>query len=173
MKFITFLLIGLMSYLTPSYTSVAKESSNEHQFTVYLVRHAEKILEQKNPPLTSCGIERAEQLALMLEQANIKAIYSTEFTRTEQTAAPLANKLNLEVQPYSPRDLKSFAEKITQEKQNVVIVGHSNTTPQLTAFIANTPVKDITEKEYQMLYQVHFSGNKAQLTLLKQPLICQ
>lgn len=177
MKFITFLLIGLMGFLSPSYSAVAKEnvkeSANEHQFTVYLVRHAEKILEQKNPPLTACGLKRAEQLSLMLEQANIKKVYSTEFIRTEQTAAPLANKLNLKVLSYSPRDLKLFAAQIKQEKQNVLIVGHSNTTPQLTAFIANTPVKDITEKEYQMLYQVHFNGEQTQLTLLKQPLTCQ
>lgn len=173
MKFIIFLLIGLMGFLLPSDTAFANKNNQEHQFTVYLVRHAEKVLEPKNPPLTHCGVKRAEQLALILEQANIKAIYSTEFTRTEQTAAPLENKLNLKVQPYSPRDLESFAEKIKQEKQNVVIVGHSNTTPQLTALIANTPVEDITEKEYQMLYQVHFSGTKTQLTLLKQPLTCQ
>lgn len=173
MKFTTFLQIGLMSFLLPNYTVIANDSDSEHQFTVYLVRHAEKVLEQKNPPLTPCGLKRAEQLAVILEQANIKAIYSTEFTRTEQTAAPLANKLNLEVQPYSPRKLESFAAKIKQEKQNVVIVGHSNTTPQLTAFVANTLVKNITEKEYQMLYQVKFSGGNAQLTLLKQPLSCQ
>ncbi|MDG1753327.1 MAG: phosphoglycerate mutase family protein [Thalassotalea sp.] len=173
MKFITFLQLGLVSFLLPSYTALANEYNGEHKFTVYLVRHAEKVLEQKNPPLTSCGIKRAEQLSLMLEQADIKAIYSTEFTRTEQTATPLANKFNLKVQPYSPRDLKSFATQIKQEKQNVVIVGHSNTTPQLTAFLANTPVEDITEEEYQMLYQVHFNGDNTQLTLLKQPLSCQ
>ncbi len=173
MKFITLLLIGLMGFLLPSYTALANENSKEHQFTVYLVRHAEKVLEQKNPPLTSCGIKRAEQLSLMLEQADIKTIYSTEFTRTKQTAAPLARKLKKTVQPYSPRDLKTFAAQIKQEQRNVLIVGHSNTTPQLTALIANTSVEDITEKEYQMLYQVHFSGDNAQLTLLKQPLSCQ
>jgi broad specificity phosphatase PhoE len=170
MKFIILSLISLMSFFLPVQTVSA---NTDNQFTVYLVRHAEKLLDRKNPPLTPCGIRRAEQLSVMLEKANIKAIYSTEFIRTEQTAAPLAKKLALTVQPYSPRDLEKFATQIKNKKQNVVIVGHSNTTPQLTALISSEEVKDITEKEYQMLYQIHFSNKKSKLTLLKQPLVCQ
>lgn len=170
MKFIILSLISLMSFFLPVQTVSA---NTDNQFTVYLVRHAEKLLDRKNPPLTQCGIARAEQLSVMLEKTNIKAIYSTEFIRTEQTAAPLAKKLALTVQPYSPRDLEKFATQIKNKKQNVVIVGHSNTTPQLTALISSEEVKDITEKEYQMLYQIHFSNKKSKLTLLKQPLVCQ
>ncbi|GAA6204595.1 MULTISPECIES: phosphoglycerate mutase family protein [Thalassotalea] len=173
MKFFTFTLVTLMSFLIFTTPVVANDTNSEQQFTVYLVRHAEKVLTQKNPPLTPCGVKRAEQLSVMLEQAKIKTIYSTKFVRTEQTAAPLAKKLNIQVQSYSPRDLKAFASKIKQAKNNTVIVGHSNTTPQLTALIANTLVKEITEQEYQMLYQVQFTGDNAQLTLLKQPLSCQ
>jgi phosphohistidine phosphatase SixA len=173
MKFITFILVGLMSFLLFPSQAKADVNNSEPQFTVYLVRHAEKVLTQKNPLLTPCGIKRAEQLSVMLEQANIQTIYSTEFVRTEQTAAPLAQKLNIQVQGYSPRDLKAFANKIKAERKNAVIVGHSNTTPQLTALVANTLVKEITEQEYQMLYQVQFTGDNAQLTLLKQPLSCQ
>ena len=172
MKYITFILVALMSFLLLPSKAKADSNNNESQFTVYLVRHAEKVLTQKNPPLTPCGIKRAEQLSVMLEQAHIKTIYSTKFARTEQTAAPLAQKLNIQVQSYSPRDLKAFANKIKLEKKNTVIVGHSNTTPQLTALVANTLVKEITEQEYQMLYQVQFTGDNAQLTLLKQPLSC-
>ncbi|MDO6445207.1 histidine phosphatase family protein [Colwellia sp. 1_MG-2023] len=173
MKLITFALLGLMSFLLLTVQAKANKNSSEPQFTVYLVRHAEKVLTQKNPPLTPCGIKRAEQLSVMLEQANIATIYSTEFVRTEQTAAPLAQKLNIPVQSYSPKDLAGFAKQVKQEKKNTVIVGHSNTTPQLTSFIANTLVNEITEQEYQMLYQVQFTGDKAQLTLLKQPLSCE
>ncbi len=173
MKFITLTTLSLVSFLLTFNLPSANAATNDEAFTVYLVRHAEKVLDQKNPPLTSCGVKRAEQLAVMLEQADLKSIYSTQYTRTEQTAAPLAKKLGFTVKPYSPRDLATFSQQIKQQKSNVLIVGHSNTSPQLTALIANTQVENITEKEYQMLYQVHFSSGKAHLTVLKQPWTCQ
>ncbi len=173
MKFMTGILISLLSFLIFISPVSAKANNSDEKFTIYLVRHAEKVLEQKNPPLTACGIERAKQLASMLEQAEIKTIYSTQYTRTEETAQPLAAKLNLSVKSYSPKDLAIFAKQAKSENSNMLIVGHSNTTPQLTALIANTEVKDITEKEYQMLYQVHFNGEQAHLTILKQPFTCQ
>lgn len=164
-------LTSLMSFLLPSFTAFSNDNE-QSQFTVYLVRHAEKLLTQKNPPLTACGQKRAEQLATLLEQAKIQSIYSTEYTRTQQTAEPLANKLNIEVQSYAPQNLALIAGLLLKAEENVLVVGHSNTTPQLAALIANTKVADISEKEYQMLYQVNFVNGKAQLTLLKQPLNC-
>lgn len=146
--------------------------AGDGDFTVYLVRHGEKQLDSKNPALTKCGTKRASQLATTLEQANIEAVFSTSYKRTEQTAKPLADTLSLSVQPYSPRDLKTFAQQIKQQKQNVLIVGHSNTTPQLAGFISHQTVEPITEKEYQMLYQVDFRNGVPKLIVLKQPLTC-
>lgn len=171
MKFIM-ITLSLMGILLVSPT-ISANAQSEQTFTIYLVRHAEKKAAQKNPPLTACGLKRAEQLAKILEQANIKQIYSTQTLRTEQTATPLAKQLSLGIIPYSADDLSFFAEQVKNTQKNTLIVGHSNTTPQLTALVAKTPVAAITEAEYQMLYQVHFQGNNAQLTLLKQPLVCQ
>ena len=171
MKFVI-LILSFVGFLALSPISLAN-TENEQTYTIYLVRHAEKQAEQKNPPLTACGIKRAEQLATILEQANIKQVYSTQTLRTEQTAAPLAKQLSLGIISYSADDLSLFAQQVKNAQINTLIVGHSNTTPQLTALVASTPVADITEAEYQMLYQVHFQGNNAQLTLLKQPLVCQ
>ncbi|MGB1198634.1 MAG: phosphoglycerate mutase family protein [Thalassotalea sp.] len=171
MKIIMFGMLALMSFLSFTTESFASNTGNE-QFTIYLVRHAEKLTDQKNPPLTTCGVKRAQQLATTLEQAKITQIYSTQTQRTEQTAAPLATQLSLNVISYSAKDLAAFSQQIKSTRKNTLIVGHSNTTPQLTALIANTPVDDITEAEYQMLYQVHFQNETAKLTLLKQPLSC-
>ncbi len=173
MKLITIAFIKSLLLVTLMNCLFSFHSHANDSFSVYLVRHAEKQLDVKNPPLTQCGQQRAEQLALMLEKANITHIYSTQYTRTEQTAAPLAKQLNLTVKSYSPSDLETFAAKIKQAKKTSLIVGHSNTTPELTALIANTSVESITEQEYQMLYQVTFTGEQAQLAILKQPLTCQ
>ena len=151
----------------------AASTMNDKSFTIYLVRHAEKAVNQKNPPLTSCGINRSKQLAVILEQADVKTIYSTRTQRTEQTAAPLATQQHIAVTHYSASDLAAFSKQLITAGENALVVGHSNTTPQLAALVAKRPVKEITEAEYQMLYQIHFQGSVATLTRLKQPLTCQ
>lgn len=141
-------------------------------FTLYLVRHAEKQADSKDPHLTQCGEERAKQLATLLSTANIKSVYSTNYQRTMSTAAPLSNKQEIAIKNYNPRQLEQFALHLKQQKENTLIVGHSNTTPQLTQLLSEQEVDNLTEKEYQMLYQVQFIEGKSQLTLFKQPLSC-
>lgn len=141
-------------------------------FTLYLVRHAEKQADTKNPPLTECGKERAKQLATLLSTANIKSIYSTSYQRTMSTAAPLSNNKKIAIKNYDPRQLEQFALHLKQHKENALIVGHSNTTPQLTNLLNDQKVDAMDEKYYQALYQVQFNAGKAQLTSLKQPLSC-
>lgn len=142
-------------------------------FTIYLVRHAEKQAETKNPPLTLCGKERAKQLATILSTANIKTIYSTRYQRTMSTASPLSTKQSIAIKNYDPRKLEQFALHIKLHKENALIVGHSNTTPQLTNLLGDIKVKDMDEKDYQVLYQVHFQAGLPHVTQLKQPLSCK
>src|SRR4051812_14663267 len=59
--------------------------------TLFLVRHAEKASDGGNDPgLSAAGQQRAQALARMLKDAGIAAIFTTEFKRTQATAAPLA-----------------------------------------------------------------------------------
>ncbi|KGJ97304.1 Phosphoglycerate mutase [Colwellia psychrerythraea] len=141
-------------------------------FTLYLVRHAEKETENKNPALTQCGKERARQLAVLLSTANIKSIYSTSYQRTLSTAAPLSNKKNIAIKNYDPKQLEQLSLHLKQRKENALIVGHSNTTPQLTQLLSQQEVVNISEKEYQRLYQVQFIEGNTLLTQLKQPHSC-
>jgi len=172
MKIFIYSLIIFMGFLPLMNKTLALEPTASTNKTIYLVRHAEKQLDKRDPALTACGTQRAKQLATMLEEAGIEKVYSTNYQRTKQTAAPLAQKLNLEVNEYDPRKLAEFSKQVKKEQGSLLIVGHSNTTPQLTALVANTVVKPITEKEYQMLYQITFINERPQLTLLKQPLTC-
>ncbi len=142
-------------------------------FTLYLVRHAEKQVDTKNPTLTQCGKERAKQLATLLSTADIKSIYSTSYQRTMSTAAPLSNMQKVAIKNYDPRQLEQFALHLKQRKENALIVGHSNTTPQLTNLLSDKKVDAMSEKDYQELYQVHFNTDTPQLTRLKQPLSCK
>tara|TARA_B110000438_G_scaffold303795_1_gene367477 strand:+ start:5670 stop:6191 length:522 start_codon:yes stop_codon:yes gene_type:complete len=145
----------------------------EDSFSIYLVRHAEKQAVKEDPKLTPCGKRRANQIASILEHTKIKRVYSTAYQRTMATAAPFAKQQKLAIKQYSPAKLTQFAQQLLNQKENVLVVGHSNTTPQLSALLSELDVPNITEKEYRNLYQVQVSNSGKTLTLLTQPLTCR
>lgn len=141
--------------LPMSKNASAKMKAEPAAIEVFLVRHAEKILDVRDPDLTQEGQVRAELLADMLSDANITHIHSSDYKRTRQTAAPLAKKLGLEVKLYDPRDLPAMAEALKTQSGRHLVVGHSNTTPQLTQLLGGDGEGPIVEAtEYNRLYYV-------------------
>ncbi|MEL6658002.1 MAG: phosphoglycerate mutase family protein [Bacteroidota bacterium] len=136
------------------------------QGTIFLVRHAEK-QEGDDPALTEAGQARAQSLARMLEAVQVDAIFSTDYQRTQQTAAPLAEQKALDVQSYDPRKLPEFAEQLRTDYagKTVVVVGHSNSTPTLTGLIDGTKAHDkFDESDYGNIMLVQLSSNGAAKT---------
>lgn len=121
---------------------------------VYLVRHAEKATQPANDPdLTDTGKERAQDLAALLADKNIKAIYSTNYRRTRLTAAPLAEKRKLEVLTYKPDSAAKIVTGAFQSKTNTLIVGHSNTLiPTLKSLGLNPGIEQISDNDYDNLF---------------------
>lgn len=127
--------------------------------TYYLVRHAEKLKDVPDPGLTEAGHERAQDLAQRLADANITKIYSSDYVRTRLTAKPLAENLGIELTLYDPRDLPGLAERLLSETGQIVVAGHSNTTPQLAELLGAEPGEPIIEEtEYNRLYVVTRTG---------------
>ena len=122
---------------------------------VFLVRHAEKTDAGKDPELSEDGKKRTTDLAETLKSAKIDHVYSTDFIRTRETAAPVAKEFGVEVEKYDPKDLPGFAKKLKETGGRVLVVGHSNTTPELTKLLGGDPGTEINEKgEYDRLYVV-------------------
>lgn len=124
---------------------------------VYLVRHAEKVEpypdDPDDPPLTAAGRERAQELARTLADAGITRILSSDYRRTRETAAPLADLLGLEVELYDPRALEDVAVRLAGTGERVLVVGHSNTTPHLVELLGGEPGPPIDEaREHDRLY---------------------
>jgi len=140
--------------------------------TVYLVRHAEKEPNQGNPSLTRCGLVRSYQLATLLEEAKIEAIYSTSTLRTMATANPVASNQKIVIENYAPDKLMPLALKVRESVKNSLIVGHSNTTPALVEVLTGQTVEPMSDNDYQYLYQIQFIDGQTYLTTLKQPLTC-
>lgn len=128
--------------------------------TVIVVRHAEKAAEPAtDPPLTAAGVARAEALAELLKAVPVRAVVSTDFARTRSTAAPLAARLGLTTQLVDARardHARSVAEGIMARHrgETVVVVGHSNTVPDIVAALGAPKPAPICDAEYDNLYVV-------------------
>lgn len=100
--------------------------------TFYFIRHAEKDRtdpENRDPELSQKGLGRAMHWAEILNQANIDAVYSTDYDRTKMTAQPMVVKNDLVMQFYDPSAINVEEFKANNLGKNVLVVGHSNTTP--------------------------------------------
>ena len=120
---------------------------------IYLVRHGEKLAGQ-DPELSPRGQERARHVAAILRRAGITAIFSSKTVRTQQTAAPLAQQTGLSVQLYDPLAPKALVEQVRGLSGAVVVVGHSNTLPELVRLFGGAPGADIADDEFDRLYQL-------------------
>jgi len=103
--------------------------------TFYLIRHSEKDRSDStnpDPELNQNGLDRAIKWAEVFDPVDLDAIYSTNYERTTMTAAPTSVKKNIDVAFYDPRniDAEGFIEE--NKGKNVLVVGHSNTTPMFT-----------------------------------------
>ncbi len=133
---------------------MALVSSQSHSYSVYLARHAEKQV-GNNPSLTKEGKDRAKQLAYLLEHVDVAYVYSTQYLRTEETAQPTAELHSLPIKSYDPRQLAEFAEKLKTLDGHVLVIGHSNTTPQLVSLLTGEKLKDLSEHDYGDVFQVN------------------
>ncbi|MCC2607674.1 phosphoglycerate mutase family protein [Planctobacterium marinum] len=127
---------------------------------LWLVRHMEKQRDgSKDPQLTEKGWNQANKLKDLLLDKGIQAVYATNYQRTQQTAEPIAKALGLDVIQYDPKNLKDFAEKLKASGQKALVVGHSNTTPELAFHLTGLSQKDIDEDEYnRTLFSIYLNS---------------
>lgn len=142
--------------------SCSKGPAQSDSYTIYLVRHAEKVLDKsRDPALTPQGQARASRLAEMLSDEGVLDIYSSDYIRTRASAAPLSEQLGIDIVLYDPRDLSALAETLIAGERTALVVGHSNTTPQLAEILGADPGAPIIEAtEYDRLYKIVLRGER-------------
>lgn len=131
---------------------------------VFVVRHAERAdgagappqagTMANDPPLSAAGTERAKRLGAMLASAGVKYIFTTEFARTRLTAAPLADAVQLKATVVSSKDLDGLARQVRSATGNVLVVGHSNTVPELLKQLGVQAAISIADNEYANLFVI-------------------
>jgi 2,3-bisphosphoglycerate-dependent phosphoglycerate mutase len=130
--------------------------------TIIFVRHAEKAaMPEADPGLNDAGVRRVTELTRQLVDADVvagvDAIYATPFLRSQETARPVADALDLPINTYDAADTELVLETILKNHKGkiILIVGHSNTVPVLIANLgASKKVPPIHEDEYDNIYIV-------------------
>jgi len=132
--------------------------------TYYLIRHAEKDrtnTTNKNPNLNSNGVIRAEKWAKHFENIVLDAVYSTDYNRTQQTAAPTAKSKDLIVQSYNSSKMYDSIFKKNTKGKTVLVVGHSDTTPVFANIIlGQKKYKNMEDNDNASLYIVTVFNDK-------------
>lgn len=140
-------------------------SRDRNEVSFIVVRHAEKASDDpEDPALTAAGRERAARLAVLLAEEPITAVYATEFRRTQQTALPTANQNHMHVIRYFSKGPASelAAQWLRQHRQGgVLIVGHSNTVPEIVGVLSGQNVEPIPDNQFNRLYRVDIDANGA------------
>lgn len=156
---------GLWILLLTLLTSCADE--NDSTTTYYLIRHAEKERGPDagdDPALTATGKERADFWATYFMAKKIDAVYSTNTLRTRATAAPTAEEFGLSIFDYNPKDLYSAQFQKETAGLNVLIVGHSDTTPEfVNKIIGRSRFSPINDAEYGTVYRVVVNDGKSEV----------
>jgi len=139
---------------------------------VFLVRHAEPedVPGNEDPGLSEAGRQRAAALRDKLRDAEITAIFTSPFLRTQESAAPIAEELAV-----SPRRIgfvrginQHIADLATAVRNHrgtaVLVVGHGDTVPAVIRRLGGPALKDLCETTFDVLFTVELKGGAAQLT---------
>jgi 2,3-bisphosphoglycerate-dependent phosphoglycerate mutase len=130
---ITFVILMALTF------SVAPSRAQEKEATtIILARHAEENRLLDAIPLTDQGTVRAKELARILKEVKIDAIYSTNTLRTKSSASPVAEAKGLSINFYDYKiytDLQPFVDGLLKKYQGktVLIVGHSDDVPAMVS----------------------------------------
>lgn len=124
--------------------------------TVLLVRHAQKQDASSDPPLSEAGAARAKDLASLLQGAGVTAIYTTQYRRTIDTAAPLAKATGVEPVVVPGKETASLVERLRASTPDdlILVVGHSNTIPEILSALGCKEVVAIADDQYDDLFVV-------------------
>lgn len=137
----------------------AAQASATDTVVVYLARHAEKLDDSRDPPLSELGQQRALELARLLTDAGVTHAWSTDYQRTRATAQPTAAARGLTVRPYDANNLAGFAAELLATPGRHLVVGHSNTTPALVRALGGNGGNLIGDLEYDRLYVLTKAGS--------------
>ena len=120
--------------------------------TVVLVRHTERD-PSGSDALSAKGKKRAALLVQMFRESGVTAIFTSQFNRTKLTAAPLAQVLGITAKEIAS-DLIAARAQILAAGALPIVVGHSDTVPELIRALGGPADIEIEETEFDHMFVV-------------------
>jgi len=126
------------------------------QEAVYVVRHAERLDQSADSVLSPEGVGRSHKLRDLLREAGITHIFTSELRRTIDTAKPLAEALKVTPQALPAADVAALASRLASlgAHDRALVVGHSNTVPQILRALKVDTAVVINDSDYDNLFIV-------------------
>ena len=69
---------------------------------------------------------------------------------------------------YDPRDQAVLVGRLLARQDNTLVVGHSNTIPELARLLCECAIADMEETEYDRLIVISIDGKEVQVRTLNQ-----
>ena len=130
------------------------------------MRHLHTPAGAKDPDLTPEGKRYAERLAEQLPSAGLTAVYVSATKRAQQTAASLAKRHKIVPKIYDPADSQGVVAAALQEPGTVLIVGHSNTVPNIVVLLGGQRPRDLAHEDFGDLWQISGASRLTKRTKL-------
>ncbi len=144
-------LIGIVPVILFSFSALPPAHAQE---VVYLIRHAEQVLDVEDPPRREAGHQRAKAWAAILRDANIEVIYTSKKQRTKQTGEPIAQDLNILLETMPRRDVVGLVDRLRTRHADdaVLIISHTRTIPKLVKELGHSEEVTIERDDYDNLF---------------------
>jgi len=127
--------------------SCNRQPPQQGSTVVLVVRHADKASDAEDSPLSDAGLLRAQALAGVAADANVGAIYVTQFKRNHDTAQPLAKRIGVAVTevPFNLQNPGDYGQRLARDilekhrGQTVLVIGHGNTVASIVEGLTGRP----------------------------------
>jgi 2,3-bisphosphoglycerate-dependent phosphoglycerate mutase len=136
--------------------------------TFYIVRHAEKADNSNDPELSAIGRERAVRLEALTADKKLDTVFTSLYKRTILTGLTVAlpqSKPLISLNQTPGIELNKFTARLNRigGNKNILVVGHTDTIPQIVFDLSGQPIAPIPENEYGFIFKVTKSGDSKTL----------
>jgi broad specificity phosphatase PhoE len=156
-----------LAALSVAYACASPKADGGSTTTVIVVRHAEKATGQgEDPDLSAEGAARARSLGRALRDAGVSAVITTQWKRTAETALPTTTEAGVtpEMVPVVWDSVAWHAAAVAaavrrHQGEVVLVVGHSNTVPDIVAALGVEKPDPMCDSEYDRMEIVTLERN--------------
>jgi broad specificity phosphatase PhoE len=113
---------------------------------IYIVRHGERLNSSDTTSLSADGLVRAQDLAQLMSDKKLDSVFTSNYTRTRQTASPTAKRFGLRMTEYNPRPTELISSRLKKiSNKNILVVGHSDTILEIAKGLEAKPKRQKIE----------------------------